>query len=84
MALNTLNLSKSRINGLASAEIKKDEKGILNLAKKLDISVNFVELDKLRLFSSKMFKNQNLCIQNLEFMVFVNLQLLLQQVSIQN
>ena len=53
MALNTLNLSKSRINGLASAEIKKDEKGILNLAKKLDISVNFVELDKLRLFSSK-------------------------------
>ena len=35
-----------------NAEIKKDEQGILNLAEKLDIPVNFVELDKLSLFES--------------------------------
>ena len=37
---------------LASAEIKKDEKGILELSEKLSIPVEFVELDKLKLFES--------------------------------
>lgn len=42
----------SRVNMLASAEIKKDEEGILELSEKLDIPVNFVEIDKLKLFNS--------------------------------
>ena len=50
--LKDLNMDKSRINMLSSAEIKKDEQGILDLAKKLDIPVSFVELDKLSLFES--------------------------------
>ena len=37
---------------LSSAEIKKDEEGILKLSDKLNIPVNFVELDKLKLFRS--------------------------------
>lgn len=49
---NDLKIHKSRINMLSSAEIKKDEQGILDLAEKLDIPVNFVELDKLGLFES--------------------------------
>ena len=52
VVLKDLNIHKSRINMLSSAEIKKDEKGILDLAEKLDIPVNFVGLDKLRLFES--------------------------------
>lgn len=52
-SIEDLNIGVSRINSLASAEIKKDEKGILDLAEKLDVPVNFVELDKLRLFKSK-------------------------------
>ena len=52
-SLNELNISSSRINWLASAEIKKDEKGILELSDKLDIPVNFVEIDKLKLFESR-------------------------------
>ena len=51
-SLNDLNLISSRVNMLASAEIKKDEKGILELSKRLDIPVNFVEIDKLKLFKS--------------------------------
>lgn len=50
--LNDLKMNESRINMLASAEIKKNEQGLLDLSKKLDIPVNFVELDKLRLFKS--------------------------------
>ena len=38
---------------LTSAEIKKDEKGILELSDKLEIPVEFVEIDKLRLFESR-------------------------------
>ncbi|WP_407424435.1 cobalt-precorrin 5A hydrolase [Methanobrevibacter sp.] len=53
VVLNDLKIHKSRINMLSSAEIKKDEQGILDLAEKLDIPVNFVELDKLGLFESK-------------------------------
>ena len=47
-----LGISISRINMLASAEIKKDEEGILELSDKLDIPVHFVELEKLKLFES--------------------------------
>ena len=52
-SLDELNILPSRINMLTSAEIKKDEKGILELSQKLDIPIHFVELDKLRLFHSK-------------------------------
>lgn len=51
-SINDLNIEESRINMLASAEIKKDEEGILELSNKLNIPVNFVELDKLKLFKS--------------------------------
>ena len=52
-SINELNIDISRVNQLASAEIKKDEKGILELSQKLDIPVNFVDLDKLKLFESR-------------------------------
>ena len=51
-SIDDLNIHKSRINMLASAEIKKDEQGILELSDKLNIPVNFVDLDKLKLFES--------------------------------
>ncbi|WP_296888016.1 cobalt-precorrin 5A hydrolase [uncultured Methanobrevibacter sp.] len=51
--LNDLNMDISRINMFSSAEIKKDEKGILDLSKELNIPVNFVEIDKLKLFKSE-------------------------------
>jgi cobalt-precorrin 5A hydrolase len=51
-SLNDLGIEKSRVNMLASAEIKKDEEGILELSEKLKIPVSFVELDKLKLFES--------------------------------
>lgn len=51
-SLNELKIHHSRVNLLSSAEIKKDEKGILELSKKLDIPINFVDLDRLKLFES--------------------------------
>ena len=51
-SLNDLKISHSRVNLLASAEIKKDEKGILELSEKLNIPVEFVEINKLKLFES--------------------------------
>lgn len=51
-SLDDLNILPSRVNLLASAEIKKDEEGILQLSNKLNIPVEFVEIDKLRLFES--------------------------------
>lgn len=51
-SINELNIDKSRINMFSSAEIKKNEQGILELSDKLNIPVNFVELDKLKLFES--------------------------------
>ena len=51
-SLNDLNMLHSRVNLITSAEIKKEEKGILELSKKLDIPVKFVEMDKLKLFES--------------------------------
>lgn len=51
-SLRDLNLPLSRIDLLTSAEIKKDEKGLLELSEKLNIPIHFVELDKLKLFKS--------------------------------
>lgn len=53
IVLEELNMDKSRINYFSSAEIKKDEEGILELSENLNIPVNFVDLDKLKLFKSK-------------------------------
>lgn len=53
IVLKELNMDKSRINYFSSAEIKKDEEGILELSKDLNIPINFVDLDKLKLFKSK-------------------------------
>ncbi len=52
-SIEELNIDKSRVNKLSSAEIKKDEEGILKLSKLLNIPVDFVELDKLKLFESQ-------------------------------
>ncbi|MBR4447743.1 cobalt-precorrin 5A hydrolase [Methanobrevibacter sp.] len=51
-SLDDLNIRQSRVNLLTSAEIKKDEKGILELSESLGIPVEFVEIDKLKLFES--------------------------------
>lgn len=51
-SIDKLGIHISRINMLSSAEIKKDEQGILELSDKLNIPVNFVGLDKLKLFES--------------------------------
>lgn len=51
-SISTLNIDKSRINLLSSAEIKKDEKGMLELSDKLNIPINFVSVEKLGLFTS--------------------------------
>lgn len=52
-SLNELGIHKSRVNQLASAEIKKDEKGILELSEQLNVPVDFVDLDRLKLFKSE-------------------------------
>lgn len=51
-SIECLDIDLSRINYLASAEIKKDESGILELSDKLNVPVYFVDLEKLRLFES--------------------------------
>ena len=51
-SIKELNIDISRINQLASAEIKKDEKGMLELSDKLNIPITFIELDRLKLFES--------------------------------
>lgn len=51
-SISDLNIDSSRINCLSSAEIKKDESGILELSDRLDIPINFVDMEKLRLFES--------------------------------
>ena len=51
-SLDELNIAPSRVNMLASAEIKKDEKGILELSQSLEIPVEFVDIEKLKLFES--------------------------------
>lgn len=52
-SMDDLKVGKSRITQLASAEIKKDEKGILELSDRLDVPVSFVDLDRLKLFESQ-------------------------------
>ena len=52
-SINKLKISKSRVNILTSAEIKKDEQGLIEMSNKLDIPINFVEMDKMRLFTSQ-------------------------------
>ena len=52
-SIKELGIDLSRINKLTSAEIKKDEKGMLELSDKLNIPINFVELEKLKLFESQ-------------------------------
>lgn len=52
-SLEELNLDESRVNMLASAEVKKDEEGLLELAKILNKPINFVDLDRLKLFESR-------------------------------
>ena len=51
-AVSDLNISKNRIFKLSSAEIKKNEKGILDLGEKLDVPIYFIEIDKLKLLKS--------------------------------
>ena len=51
-ACDDLGITTSRINSIASAWIKADEKGILELADKLEIPLNFISKDKLQLFTS--------------------------------
>lgn len=51
-SLNQLNLTLNRIDCLASGEVKKNEKGILNLAEILDVPIYFVEIEKIKLFTS--------------------------------
>ncbi|WP_299526432.1 cobalt-precorrin 5A hydrolase [uncultured Methanobrevibacter sp.] len=50
--LNDLNISKNRLTFLASGEVKKNEQGILDLSDELNIPVKFVDMDKLKLFTS--------------------------------
>lgn len=52
-SLEEINIDESRVNMLASAEVKKDEEGLLELAKTLNKPINFVDLDRLKLFESK-------------------------------
>ena len=50
--LNELDLDISLVDCIASAEIKKDEKGLLDLAATLQIPIEFVDVEKLKLFTS--------------------------------
>jgi cobalt-precorrin 5A hydrolase len=49
-AFNTLRLPILRIDALATAEPKKDEIGIVEAAKELDVPLEIISLDKLRNF----------------------------------
>lgn len=52
-AIKELNLTINRINQLASADIKKNEKGLLEFSKDKNIPITFVESDKIRDFDFK-------------------------------
>ena len=47
-----LNIPLSRVNSIASAWIKSDEAGILELSEKLDVETVFIGKDKLEMFTS--------------------------------
>lgn len=51
-AMNILNLPIERINSIATAEIKKDEAGIVESAKDLQIPLEIISLDKLKEFEN--------------------------------
>jgi len=50
-AFNTLKIPILRIDALATAEPKKEEKGILEAAKELDVPLEIISLDKIRNFT---------------------------------
>ena len=52
-SLDDLNIDESRVNMLTSAEVQKDEEGLLELAKNLNKPIYFVDLDLLKLFESQ-------------------------------
>ena len=52
-SLDELNLDITRVNSIASAEIKNNEKGLIELSDTLEIPLQFVSMDKLKLFKSK-------------------------------
>lgn len=50
-ALKTLNLSINRVNQISSADVKKNEDGLLDLAKSYNIPITFIESDAIKNFS---------------------------------
>ena len=52
-SFDDLNLPLSRIDMFSSAEIKKDEIGLLELSNKMGIPINFVDLERMKMFESK-------------------------------
>lgn len=52
-SFDDLNLPLSRIDMFSSAEIKKDEIGLLELSDKMGIPINFVDLERMKMFESK-------------------------------
>ncbi len=52
-SFDDLNLPLSRIDMFSSAEIKKDEIGLLELSEKMGIPINFVDLERMKMFESK-------------------------------
>lgn len=51
-SFDDLNLPLSRIDMFSSAEIKKDEIGLLELSEKMGIPINFVDLERMKMFES--------------------------------
>ncbi|WP_298517919.1 cobalt-precorrin 5A hydrolase [uncultured Methanobrevibacter sp.] len=52
-SFDDLNLPLSRIDMFSSAEIKKDEIGLLEISDKMGIPINFVDLERMKMFESK-------------------------------
>lgn len=50
-ALKTINLSINRVDQISSADVKKNEDGLLDLAESYDIPITFVESDAIKNFS---------------------------------
>ncbi|MCC7554204.1 MAG: cobalamin biosynthesis protein [Methanobacteriaceae archaeon] len=53
IAINDLNLPIERINYIATGEMKKNEKGIIDISYNLNIPLKIVDIEKLKLFKSK-------------------------------
>ena len=56
-AMSNLNLTIERIDCIATADIKKDEKGILEAVKEIDKPLNIVDIDEIREFKSPDISN---------------------------